>query len=105
MKAFISYAHHDRAILARLHTHLAMLRRQGLSEWYDREILAGGEIDKKIGEALASSDLFLAIVSPDFLNSSYCYEREMQSALERNREGSLVIVPIIAEPCDGRNRH
>lgn len=101
MKAFISYSHHDQAVLERLHVHLAMLRREGLiDEWYDREILAGGDIDDDVQAHLSDAQLFVAIVSPDFLNSNYCYEKEMQRALERAEAGALRIVPVIAQPCE-----
>ncbi|MBI5260337.1 MAG: toll/interleukin-1 receptor domain-containing protein [Bradyrhizobium sp.] len=103
-KAFISYSHRDEKALERLHTHLATLRREGsISAWYDREILAGDDIDRKIDAALAESEIFLALVSPDFLASNYCYEREMASALERHADGSLRVVPIILEPCDWKS--
>ncbi len=101
MKAFISYSHKDERILERLHTHLVMLRRDGqLNDWYDREILAGGDLDQEISEHLESSDLFLALVSPDFLASDYCYDNEMMRALERHEAGQMRVIPIIIEPCD-----
>jgi hypothetical protein len=81
-----------------------MLRREGLIEvWFDREIRAGDEIDPQIATAFADSDLFLALVSPDFLGSPYCYEREMQAALRRHSEGSMRVIPIIVEPCDWKS--
>lgn len=101
MKVFVSYSHKDEAVLERLRTHLAMLRRDGrIDEWFDRDILAGGEIDAEIAERLESSGLFLLLVSPDFLASDYCVEREMERALERHRSGDARVVPIIVEPCD-----
>jgi hypothetical protein len=100
-KLFISYSHRDEKALERLHTHLAMLRREGKIEaWYDREILAGSNIDREIESQMASSDIFFALVSPDFLASNYCYEREMTKALERDAEGTMRVMPIILEPCD-----
>lgn len=100
-KAFISYSHRDEKALDRLHTHLAMLRREGtISAWYDRAILAGDNIDKEVDENLNDSDIFIALISPDFLASQYCYEHEMTQALERHTEGSLRVIPIILEPCD-----
>jgi hypothetical protein len=99
--AFISYSHRDKKALERLHVHLAALRRERtISTWYDREILAGADIDDEIRLNLAQADIFLALVSPDFLASSYCYEKEMQSALERYAAGTLRVVPVILEPCD-----
>lgn len=101
MKAFISYSHRDEPMLERLHTHLAMLRREGgISDWYDRQIVAGGHIDHQVAKQLDSSQIFLALVSPDFLNSGYCYDKEMARAIERHAAGEIVIVPIILEPCD-----
>ena len=101
MKVFVSYSHKDKAALERLHTHLAVLRRTGsIDEWFDREILAGGDIDAEISERLEASGLFLLLVSPDFLASDYCVEREMERALERHRSGDARVVPIVVEPCD-----
>ena len=101
MKVFISFSHKDEAALGRLHTHLAVLHRDGrIEDWFDREILAGGEIDTEVAERLESSGLFLLLVSPDFLASDYCVEREMERALERHRSGFARVVPIIVEPCD-----
>lgn len=101
MKAFISYSHKDEKVLERLHTHLAMLLRDSeLNEWHDREILAGGDIEQEIIGHLESSDLYLALISPDFLASDYCYEKEMARALERHEAGLMRVIPIIIEPCD-----
>ncbi|HET6630751.1 MAG TPA: toll/interleukin-1 receptor domain-containing protein [Woeseiaceae bacterium] len=101
MKAFISYSHHDESALDRLHTHLAMLRREGrIVDWFDREILAGGVLDKEITKQLETCYLFLPLVSPEFLASNYCYETEMARALERHDAGEVRVVPIIIEPCD-----
>ena len=101
MKAFISYSHRDDWALDRLHTHFAMLRREGrITEWYDRDILAGTDIDHEVLEQLESCVLFLPLISPDFLASTYCYEREMTRAFVRHNAGEIRIVPIIVEPCD-----
>jgi hypothetical protein len=103
-KAFISYSHRDEKALERLHIHLATLRREGkITAWYDREILAGDDVDDKISSNLLDSEIFLALVSPDFLASNYCYEREMAKALERHADGTLRVVPVILEPCDWKS--
>tara|TARA_R110000751_G_scaffold272764_1_gene373003 strand:+ start:28596 stop:29540 length:945 start_codon:yes stop_codon:yes gene_type:complete len=101
MRTFISYSHHDARVLERLHVHLANLQREGWIEtWYDREILAGGVLDDEISQELEAADLFLLLVSPDFIASNYCVEREMQYALERQDAGEARVVLIIVEPCD-----
>ena len=104
MKAFISYSHNDELALERLHTHLAVLRRHGcIDEWFDREILAGDKIDEEVAERLESYGLFLLLVSPDFLASDYCIEREMKRALERHHLGEARVIPIIIESCDWKS--
>lgn len=89
MKAFISYSHRDEKALGRLHTHLAMLRRENLiSDWYDRKILPGSDIDHQVNSNLEDSDIFLAMVSPDFLASNYCYDakwKRRSSATKKER--------------------
>ncbi len=101
MKVFISYSHHDAEFLTSLHQHLASLRRQNLLEvWTDREIDAGGVLDREIADAMGEADLFLLLVSASFLNSDYCYEKEFQKALEKQKAGKAIIVPIIVRPCD-----
>lgn len=78
-----------------------MLQGDKLVEaWSYRKILPGSDIDSEISEQLESCDLFLPLVSPDFLASGYCQDVEMTRALERRRAGHLRIVPIIIRPCD-----
>lgn len=100
-KAFISYAHADEKALDRLHKHLAMLRRDGtLEAWTDHAILAGGKFNQEIIASLNSSNLFIALISPDYIASQYCYDKEFLHALKLVDEGKMRIVPVILEPCD-----
>ncbi len=100
-KVFISYSHADAAFVERLHKHLAQLKRDGtISEWYDREIHAGGRLHDEIERELESANIFLACASPDYIASYSCYERELARALDRERLGELAIIPVVFEPCD-----
>jgi hypothetical protein len=38
-------------------------------------------------------------VSIDFINSSYCYDIELQRALEKHAAKEAVVIPIIARSC------
>jgi hypothetical protein len=100
-KAFISYSHADGRGLERLHKHLAMLQRdQLIAAWFDSAILAGSQLAGEIAAELDNSEVFLALVSPDYLASGYCYEKEFERALDLFKGGRIRIIPIILEPCD-----
>jgi hypothetical protein len=101
MKAFISYSHNDAALLETFHKHLAQLQRDGtLTTWTDQQIPSGGNLTKNISSELSTSNLFIALLSPDYISSEYCYEKEFQKALEMLSEGEIIIIPIIVEVCD-----
>lgn len=99
-KIFISYSHKDETHKLALENHLMPLKRLGLVEsWSDKEIFAGQNVDRQIDTNLSSADIVLLLISIDFINSHYCYEREMNAAFEREKKGQLRIIPIILRPC------
>jgi hypothetical protein len=98
---FFSYSHVDENLRDQLEIHLAGLRRQGLiSSWHDRRIMAGEDFGDAIDNHIDTSDVILLLVSPDFIASDYCYEREMKRALERHERGDTRVIPVILRPCD-----
>ena len=97
----MSYAHRDERLRDELAKHLSPLRRSALIEtWYDRRIIPGTVLDDAIDQCLTTADLILLLISPDFINSDYCYQREMRVALERHRKGTARVIPIILRPVD-----
>ncbi len=104
MKAFISYSHADERYLTLLVKHLSLLKRDNeIHEWTDQAIEAGGDLKNEIDSNLSSSDLFIALLSPDYIQSNYCYEIEFEKAQSLKAEGKLKIIPIIVEDCDWLN--
>lgn len=98
---FFSYSHVDEDLRDQLETHLSGLRRQGIiSSWHDRKITAGTELGKSIDNHLNAADIILLLVSPDFIDSDYCYAQEMKRALERHQTGEARVIPVILRPCD-----
>ena len=98
---FYSYAHVDEPLRQQLEKHLSLLQRQGLIlPWHDRAILPGDEWAKDIDEHLNTASIILLLISPDFLASDYCYDKEMQRALERHTRGEARVIPVILRPCD-----
>ena len=101
IEVFLSYSHVDEGHLDQLVKHLDLLRRQGLIEpWYDRRIEAGANVHQEIESKLNSAQVFLLLVSPDFVFSDYCYDKELKRAMKRHREGSATVIPAILRPCD-----
>lgn len=98
---FFSYSHADERLRDQLETHLSAIKRQGLIDtWHDRRILAGQEFAGEIDENLDKADLILLLVSSDFLASNYCYDREMQRAMQRHEQREATVIPVILRPCD-----
>src|SRR5512135_2693211 len=98
---FYSYSHKDEALRDELETHLTLLRRQGVVRgWHDRCIPAGTEWAGQIDQHLEAADVILLLVSADFLASDYCYDKEMERALERHGAGAARVIPVILRPVD-----
>ena len=98
---FYAYSHRDEDLRDELDKHLSSLRREGLiANWHDRRIGAGNEFKNQIDEHLNESHIILLLVSVDFLHSNYCYDIEMQRALERHEAKEARVIPIILRACD-----
>ncbi len=98
---FVAYSRADEEVRKQLETSLAVLRRQRqIDLWYDRLITPGKEWRNEIDEHLASAQIILLLVSPDFINSDYCYGVEMKRAMECHRAGTARVIPIIVRPTD-----
>lgn len=96
IEIFFCYAREDEALLNQLKIHLKPLQRQGIIEmWYDRDISAGAEWEHEIDRHLSTSKIILLLISPDFMNSDYCYGVEMRRAMERHEGGEACVIPII----------
>lgn len=99
IKIFFCYAHEDEALLNKLKTQLRPFQRKGLIDvWYDRDISAGTEWEQEITEYLNNAQIILLLVSPDFIDSDYCYGTEMKRALERHKKGEARVIPVILRP-------
>jgi hypothetical protein len=101
LRLFYSYCHEDSGLRKKLEQHLALLKREGsIDEWFDGKIGAGVEIDKSIDANLAGSDIILLLISAAFLNSDYCWDKEMRRAMVRHETGQAHVIPIIIRPVD-----
>lgn len=99
LRVFLSYSHKDEKELNRLNTHLANLKHRNLIEtWHDRRIAGGSNWEQAILRELDQADIILLLVSPDFIASSFCRCVEMNRAIQRDREGTALVIPVALKP-------
>ena len=100
LSLFISYSHADEGVKTELVKHLEPLKNLHLVEtWHDRKLKPGEEWENVISKELEKADIILLLVSIDFINSKYCYDIELDKALERHEQKTAVVVPIIVRNC------
>jgi len=99
IKIFIYYAHEDEQLCQGLEKQLRVLQRQGLiTLWHDRTISPGADREREIDAYLNEADIILPLVSPDFIDSDYCYGNEMKRAMHRHEQGLARVLPILLRP-------
>lgn len=100
-KIFLSYSHKDERWKDKLLTHLSPMRRQGsINSWDDRQIKAGSQWNDEILKHFNEADVILCLISPDFIDSDYCYQIEAQRALEKRELGQVEVIPILLREVD-----
>jgi hypothetical protein len=102
-RLFVSFSHEDEQYRAQLQKALALLQREKHIEIWHDHLIRAGDFEKQISAELEAADVILLMVSPDFIASDYCFGIEMKRALERHKDGSAVVIPIIVRPCDWKS--
>lgn len=101
MKIFFAYAREDEDLRDELEKHLSMLKREGvITSWHDRKIGAGKEWEGEIDTHLNTARVILLLISSDFIDSDYCWDVEVQRAMERHEAGEARVIPVILRPVD-----
>jgi hypothetical protein len=100
---FISYSHRDEDARKKLDKHLTQLRREGVNFCFDGDMLPGAEIDPDIRRMLKRADLFLALGSPDYLHSAYCFETEYGYAIRKAARKRVHVVVALIHACQWRH--
>jgi hypothetical protein len=99
-RIFISYSHKDEEWKERVESHLGVLARQGLLDfWSDRKIDVGDEWFSAIEKEINQADAAILLISANFLNSDFILKEEVSRLLERRRNGGMRIIPLIIKPC------
>jgi hypothetical protein len=101
---FVSYSHLDLDWFRKLRPLLKFKTpTEAAYVWHDHELKAGDRWDDEIRAALDRMDVFLCLVSSHFLASDYITDVEMSAALQREKAGKTIIVPLILCEMDERD--
>jgi hypothetical protein len=98
-KLFVSYSHEDRDWLDLLLKFLNPLLRERFADclFIDTNLKEGDKWDPEIQQALESSDLAVAIITQNFLNSQYINNHEIPKILAKVKHGRFRLLPVYAE--------
>ena len=101
VRMFVSYSHENLTWAKRLSF---LLRTKAnvnpLQPWHDTKLKAGDRWDKEIRAELERMDVFLCLVSYQFLASDYIKAVELPRAMARHKNGEIEVVPVILYPMD-----
>jgi tetratricopeptide (TPR) repeat protein len=92
---FVSYSHKDVEWLERLKVMMAPYLHAAESEldlWDDTRLSAGQQWDAEIERALAKAGVAVALVSPDFLGSTYVMEKELPAIIRAAKGGGASLL-------------
>jgi hypothetical protein len=98
VRIFVSYCHANAVQCAKLRIHLAQLERDEVEAWYDGEMKAGDRLSTEISRELRTVDVFVALMSPEYIASHWC-QLEYKRAMGRRAKGSLRVVVVVVRPC------
>ena len=97
---FYSYSHKDAQYRDDIEKTLSQLRRESLlKDWSDLNILPGRRISEEIREKMDETDIFVFLLSRDFIASDACMA-EWKYAKQLATEGKPIFrIPIILRDC------
>ena len=101
MRGFISYAHHDVALLRQFRMHLKALEHAfGLTFWSDDSIHAGDHWNDTIREAIEQADVFLLLVRPAWIARDFIRNHERPAIARRCATAKGRVISVILKNCD-----
>ena len=99
-KVFISYSGDDYKYKEELKTHLALLERYQLLEFWDCNQIKAGKWHEQIQTKLEEADILVFMVSANFMNSNYIMESEVQKGIEMaEKDQNKKIICVLVGEC------
>ncbi|MCB4802204.1 hypothetical protein QO001_001465 [Methylobacterium brachiatum] len=98
VRIFVSYSHANATQQAKLQIHLAQLKRDEVETWVDERMEAGDRLSTEISRKLREADIFVALMSPEYIASRWC-QLEYNRAMGRRARGLMRVVVVVVRPC------
>ncbi|HEX2619357.1 MAG TPA: toll/interleukin-1 receptor domain-containing protein, partial [Phototrophicaceae bacterium] len=89
MRLFISYARLYKPVVRQL---VDLLKNGGHDPWYDHQLTPGEPWEDQLIAAIKKCDVFIYVLTPESVNSSYC-QWEFKQAVEMGKP----VLPILAQ--------
>ena len=97
---FVIYTLADKDIMLHLLRHLTLLNEAfELSIWHDDPIIPGQTWKTYFESRIHHTDIFLLLVSDDFMNSQFIEQVELKAVIDRHKENKSVVIPVILDNC------
>lgn len=101
IEIFYSHISQDKKWQEKLEMQFAVLKQHRLvTHWHHGLIPVGAEKQQEIDKHLNTAQVFLLLVSPGFLASSYHSDVEVKRALEKYEKNEAHVIPVILGHCD-----
>lgn len=98
LKVFFLYAKTDKRLAEILMHYLTPLVKMRKVDIYDgSDVIAGKEWDLETKENFNQSDIFIALISPDFVASDFCYEDDLKMVIEKHNNKHAIMLPILVK--------
>ena len=70
-----------------------------MTVWYDENIEPGAGLSTEIAQELRQAHIFVALFSPAYLESHYCWEVEYKRAMGRRARKLIRVIAVVVKPC------
>ncbi|WP_209399765.1 TIR domain-containing protein [Pseudozobellia sp. WGM2] len=94
------YAGQDKDVLRYLLPHFQPLTKEfNITIWSEDAIDSGQPWNSQNGSRLHRADVFLIFLSNTFMNSEFIEHDEFKGIIDRYKEGSAIVIPILLDEC------
>jgi len=96
LKIFFLYSKSDKRLAEILMHYLTpMVKMRKVDICDGSEVIAGKDWDLDTKERYNQSDIYIALISPDFVASDFCYQDDLKLVIEKHQNKRAVMLPIL----------